>query len=479
MKSLKSTLVSELTFGFELEGFFSEELINGDEDEKISYEYLNYCKQQFPTSNHSNFVGDGSLSYDFDSELAKRNTFTCQTCDGVGYITCDECCNGIYNGNICNRCEGVGFVTCHSCEGAGAQREYSGEYDGYSFEWRSPVLKPTPQTLSKVIKFLQKSVKEYIEVNDSCGFHIHIGLPEKSLTKSDRLWVICQLALDEEMFKKITNYKGIELYNSMYSSLNSLKLLGRKLNSLKQMLETEKREVVLYTLKSFANEDKYIVLRQHPQGTLEWRGPRGFLNSGNKDDIRGFFLDVFYPFVKWIAKAYDNNNIVVNGVTITRKEFNFVMDEGKNLFPKLKRFLNMLHRFSRNNGIISTFISRVPSVLDCKLEDMKISIEDGIPTMSHGYFNHGIIDGVNFDGEATIQNIKRDDRIIVKNCVLNNTSIRNGTFVNCTFINCDIDNDREHKLNLATVNTISCNIRINGERISDCGTYRFLNNNIM
>ena len=37
------------------------------------------------------------------------------------------------------------------------------------------------------------------------------------------------------------------------------------------------------------SEEKMRLLRNHPQGTIEWRGPRNFLNKQNVNDIKTFF----------------------------------------------------------------------------------------------------------------------------------------------------------------------------------------------
>lgn len=56
------------------------------------------------------------------------------------------------------------------------------------------------------------------------------------------------------------------------------------------------------------SEVKMRLIRNHPQGTLEWRGPRNFLNKPDIEVIKRFFMKL-YKFAKWISDTLDKKEI--------------------------------------------------------------------------------------------------------------------------------------------------------------------------
>jgi hypothetical protein len=69
---------------------------------------------------------------------------------------------------------------------------------------------------------------------------------------------------------------------------------------------------------------KYNVLGIHEKyRTLEWRGPRGFLATGDQQDIVNFVSTV-RKFVAWLSNAEDVERIVVDparGIYINKEDF--------------------------------------------------------------------------------------------------------------------------------------------------------------
>ena len=68
---------------------------------------------------------------------------------------------------------------------------------------------------------------------------------------------------------------------------------------------------------------KMTVFRIHPQGTLEWRGPRNFLNEeGDNLDLQNLY-DLFknlYKLTQFISNSLNKKFIEINGEMISKQE---------------------------------------------------------------------------------------------------------------------------------------------------------------
>jgi len=156
----------------------------------------------------------------------------------------------------------------------GSVRDY---YDGYtSFEWSSPILNFTPAVLSKVKKMLYELNDNGIFINKTCGFHTHFSYD--GITDGDVAWILLYIATNPRAFNLFTEFSfkkdgelfthDVHFYNDRYANIEYLTNIG------KCFLKSDYVEMAKYFY-----DDKYRVLRIHPQGTLEWRGPRDFLYS--------------------------------------------------------------------------------------------------------------------------------------------------------------------------------------------------------
>jgi hypothetical protein len=165
----------------------------------------------------------------------------------------------------------------------------------WTFEWPSPVMEFTPEYISATIKLLENLSSMGIYTNNTCGFHVHISFP--SITPQDAAWLVYALALDPTMQKAITYFKQYNFYDFDYADDT---FLGK--------IEGYHRVGQLGSMYNLFNTDKYNSIRIHPQGTLEWRGPREFLNTGNKRIIKDFFL-LLYRFIKWMSNTIQRKEI--------------------------------------------------------------------------------------------------------------------------------------------------------------------------
>jgi len=159
-----------------------------------------------------------------------------------------------------------------------------------TFEWASPVFNFTPLELKKVIEGLDKLFKnKTVTTNNTCGFHTHISFPD--ITDEDAIWIILKLAENEEMRTIMSRFKNINFTNEDYASDGFLKIINYQANN-----------GAWNNVRRYLSTDKYRSVRIHPQGTLEWRGPRNFMNRYNKKRVFEFFK-LLYQFITFISKS--------------------------------------------------------------------------------------------------------------------------------------------------------------------------------
>lgn len=170
-----------------------------------------------------------------------------------------------------------------------------------AFEYQSPVLIFNPQNLKKIFNLLNSLSSLNIYTNSSCGFHIHISAD--GLNVLDHLYILCNIALDKEFTKKILQYKDIEFFNDKYAYdiLKDLSLLLKKTKESNDFTD-------LIVFVDDYKDTKYGNFRLHPQGTLEWRGPRNFLNSNNINLIKGAFK-LLSELIQFMSKVVSQNPI--------------------------------------------------------------------------------------------------------------------------------------------------------------------------
>jgi len=198
--------------------------------------------------------------------------------------------------------------------------------DGYNgFEWSSNPMRVTPHNMNCIKTMLKKLKYDNIHINDTCGFHTHFS--NKNITEQDAMWILMVISMNDNFVKEITEFeyldkndyelfgsvKHVKFSNDRYADKNFLTLLKNAINEKKYLM-----------LAHLLNDEKYRVLRIHPQGTLEWRGPRGFIESDNGVDsyIKKVYniIDIFQYAIECktlngISKKEWMDNIYVNYVS--------------------------------------------------------------------------------------------------------------------------------------------------------------------
>ena len=172
------------------------------------------------------------------------------------------------------------------------------EYGYDCFEYSSPVIQFTPKNINMVIKFLDTLPSLGVKINNTCGFHTHISF--KGITKKDVVWAIASMVADGS-YEEFLKLGRTRLYKSPYAKASFL-------HKAKKLYENRRIEEMSNVL---VDNEKYRSIRIHPQGTIEWRGPRTFLNVIKHSKNVAYFKKLS-KFIKRINDSLDmeySNNL--------------------------------------------------------------------------------------------------------------------------------------------------------------------------
>ena len=256
---------------------------------------------------------------------------------------------------------------------------------GYLFEWASPVYKFTPTTIQEMLDLLSNINNEGVYTNRSCGFHIHMGFP--TMSDMDMIWIVSHLALDNEMIKNITKFKRYKFLNKSYASADFLDVLKNKIEALKDT-NSENLERKIEKLKLSLGTYKFRTIRMHPQGTLEWRGPRNFLNNPETLIIKHFLL-LLWKFVSWIISTMNKTEIV----GIPKHEYlnyfsnHTIIDRSKKfnaIYNKIKENPKLINKITNKKLLLSLLQSSISQKDTMFLEYLEDQPEDVIIDLIHG-----------------------------------------------------------------------------------------------
>lgn len=220
--------------------------------------------------------------------------------------------------------------------------------EDFPFEYSSPILMATPKNFARVIKLLSEMPKNDMRTNDTCGFHHHLSF--KGMSYRDLVWIYCCLACDTDALKKFSEFNGHEFKHWNYASFDNILSLASAL------LEREWDKAAEYI-----DDEKYRAFRLHPQGTLEWRGPREFLDKNNIEEIKGFYK-LFSLLISKVSAYMDMDTLPDS--TISKKEFFKELDER---VPALK----VSSEKPIQNKTISKFLNKLDMNFDTILKIMK------------------------------------------------------------------------------------------------------------
>lgn len=198
------------------------------------------------------------------------------------------------------------------------------------FEFVSGVLQFTDANILKFMEAMKEFKNQGVYTNESCGFHIHFGFPDT--TRKQLLWIKTVYLFDsvaQDHFEYFQSTHGpIPFWSARFASVGNKKKLRADLGELVKLWKRTAGSTVNQKIDNYFSQDyfisKYNVLGIHEKyRTLEWRGPRGFLATGNPQDIVAFVKAV-RRFVKWLSSAEDTESVVIDpkrGIVLTRETF--------------------------------------------------------------------------------------------------------------------------------------------------------------
>lgn len=178
-----------------------------------------------------------------------------------------------------------------------------------AFEYASPVLEFIPTNIKKIWDFFKENQgkDKLIFTNDSCGFHHHISW--KGISGEDAAWVLSQIAYDKDAMELLSKMKHSEDdgreydfdFVTEYSALDDLEYVRDGIENFDFNM-----------IAKHLNTDKFSILNNHSQKTLEWRGPRDFLDTESMTDIKNFYSQL-WKVITMISKELDKKEI--NGMS--------------------------------------------------------------------------------------------------------------------------------------------------------------------
>jgi DNA-binding transcriptional regulator YhcF (GntR family) len=231
-----------------------------------------------------------------------------------------------------------------------------GEYI-YPMEVRSPVINFNTANIAKMIKFLGGLDSEHdVQTNESCGFHVHASWPD--IDPLDMLWVLMCITADKEGYKAaIALDDEVEFKHGRWASPAYMKSIveivsrGREIGS---------DHIEPLILAGFLNGKKYNLFRINPKhNTLEWRGPRDFMNRGNMGKIAKFLKHLHKVISKYgeYLKKYE---VEIAGVTLSRKKLRQFAQEDYVDKMKDMGYINTRNdKYKRKDAIVKEVVKRI------------------------------------------------------------------------------------------------------------------------
>ncbi len=166
----------------------------------------------------------------------------------------------------------------------------------WTFEYGSPIIPFNPTNMNKINKFLSGLKDIGVYTNDSCGFHTHISF--KDITRDDVKWILFSIANDDELLSEVTEMQveGEEPIKFCGYYANDEWFRALKVNNGLENWSFNKD-----------TRDKYLIMRIHPDaGTIEWRGPRNFINDGSNTGLIKNYIKKLWNLILKIGKIVDS-----------------------------------------------------------------------------------------------------------------------------------------------------------------------------
>ena len=275
--------------------------------------------------------------------------------------------------------------------------EYENENDGYKgVELVSEVLTLNPSNIIKSKQCIVSLLRLGTYTNDTCGFHVHYSY--NGMDYNEICWLLIVLSTNNEYRKLFSEFKDINFINYDYAS-------DKFLDEIYSILEDSEGNIT-HSLMWVLGSNKFRLLRIHPSGTLEWRGPRNFMNSKNFGIISNFFVRL-YKVADLIDKISKTKSVTVDNQVFTKDSLinylknnpGYEKDAQKNK-PNNKKIDKRFNK-DQNKELIGEIFKIAPWLSKAKFENAIIDIDkntneiiwlNGIwinGTWENGYWENG------------------------------------------------------------------------------------------
>lgn len=309
-------------------------------------------------------------------------------------------------------------------------------YGEFGYEFVSEPLVLNPKSIIDAKSTILALLKDGFYTNNSCGFHIHYSYQDISF--EDISWILVGLALNPDLQEKFSKFENIEFFNDSYASLDIFDMI-------KECFKDDTIESLVYIIDDY----KYRIIRIHPQGTIEWRGPRDFMNRKEQEVISNFFIRL-YQCADLINKLSTHQSWTYADTTITKKQFVNMMNQSS--LSKVNIKSQKYRNFDKKA------MEKYPWLKGINY-DGTVQYKNGSVRLSKGnLYKSAIRDNV------IISDSYITDSKIIKS-VLDYTSATNSKFENCTIDGGVITNCELSKCNISK-NTELVNSKIDGKLTS-------------
>lgn len=262
-----------------------------------------------------------------------------------------------------------------------------------SFEYKSGVNQFTPMNLQKFVMFLNSLPEYNIVTNPTCSLHIHFSYP--TISKEDVFWFLINLATNKEKINEFIKMNKFKFINEKYASLDLFE-------KIRNMFDDDGIKYI----NSLLTNEKYSLFRVHPIGTVEWRGPRDFLNKHNQEDIKEF-VKKMYSLVKFISSSISNPSVTYNGITLDKKKlYKSVSKNSEDIVFKTSKETRLEQAmkdprfsFKQNKKILATVKEHFPWFFKGKFSNAIVTIRGDKLYFESGIWKDGVFENTGvFDG---------------------------------------------------------------------------------
>lgn len=177
------------------------------------------------------------------------------------------------------------------------------EYDGVEyeekiipFELNTKPFNFSPKTILKVYNYFKELYYQGLITNDTCSLHLHIKLKNNKLKSKKSFYhsaMLFSYLYETKIYKKLLKFDNQHMTHSFWANEIDMK---EQYDCLKNNFDND----------NFFNSSKNIkrgLFHVHPQGTLEWRGPRKLLDMNTIAFCNNKSIDEekrLYRFTKYI-----------------------------------------------------------------------------------------------------------------------------------------------------------------------------------